>query len=196
MCKNHKKLTVSTNGGLKSFGKKATRKLSPMTVHFNQNYMATILSFKEVVYILGMRITTDTNQERAITVTLQNGRFFRFKECKSGIYYCDTENKDDDSEEKNNINNNTIIDYSCIQTINENTNLPTKEEISRASKARIYQYILCCSSTTNYIKTVENNMITNCDMNSDDIKRADIIWGPAESILKGKTKRKNKVTKS
>ena len=100
MCKNHKKLTVSTNGGLKSFGKKATRKLSPLTVHFNQNYMATILSFKEVVYILGMRITTDTNQERAITVTLQNGRFFRFKECKSGIYYCDTENKDDDSEEK------------------------------------------------------------------------------------------------
>ena len=39
-------------------------------------------------------------------------------------------------------------------------------------------------------------MITNCDMNSDDIKRADIIWGPAEYILKGKTKRKNKVTKS
>ena len=37
---------------------------------------------------------------------------------------------------------------------------------------------------------VENNMITNCDINSDNIKRADTIWGPAESVLQGKMKRK------
>ena len=42
-----------------------------MTVHFNQNSMATILSFKEVVDIPGVRIATDTNQERAMTVTLE-----------------------------------------------------------------------------------------------------------------------------
>ena len=34
-------------------------------------------------------------------------------------------------------------------------------------------------------------MITNCDIHSDDIKRAYIIWGPAESVLQGKMKRKN-----
>ena len=38
---------------------------------------------------------------------------------------------------------------------------------------------------------VENNMITNCDINSYDINRADIIWGPEESVLQGKMKRKN-----
>ena len=33
-------------------------------------------------------------------------------------------------------------------------------------------------------------MITNSDINSDDIKIADIIWGPAESALQVKMKRK------
>ena len=33
-------------------------------------------------------------------------------------------------------------------------------------------------------------MFTNCDKNSDDINRADIIWGPTESISQGKLKRK------
>ena len=37
---------------------------------------------------------------------------------------------------------------------------------------------------------VENNMITNCDINADDIKRADTIWGPTESVLQGEMKRK------
>ena len=38
---------------------------------------------------------------------------------------------------------------------------------------------------------MENNKITNCDINSDNIKRADNIWGPAEYLLKGKIKGKN-----
>ena len=59
-CKQHERLTVSTNGGLISFDKKSNLKLLPMKVHFNKNSMATILSFKEAVYIPGVRITTDT----------------------------------------------------------------------------------------------------------------------------------------
>ena len=37
---------------------------------------------------------------------------------------------------------------------------------------------------------VESNMITNCDINVDDIKRADTIWGPAEYVLQGEMKKK------
>ena len=70
----------------------------------------------------------------------------------------------------------------------------TKEEISRTSKAMRYQSILCWMLTTNYIKMVENNMITNCDKNADDIKRADIIWGPAETVLHRVMKKKKKNT--
>ena len=43
----------------------------------------------------------------------------------------------------------------------------------------------------NYIEMVERNMNTNCDINTEDIKRADIIWGPAEYVIQGKMKRKN-----
>ena len=35
---------------------------------------------------------------------------------------------------------------------------------------------------------VENNMINNCNINADDIDRADVIWGPAESVQQGKKK--------
>ena len=81
-----------------------------MNMHFNQRSMATILQFKEVADIPGVRITTDTDQERTMTVTIQNGKLFKLKECKSGIYYYDTEKKYDNTEENNNINNNNIID--------------------------------------------------------------------------------------
>ena len=37
---------------------------------------------------------------------------------------------------------------------------------------------------------VENNMITNCNINADNIKRSDTIWGTAGSVLQGKMKRK------
>ena len=62
-CKQHERLTVSANGGLISFDKKSTFKLLPMKVHFNKNSMATILSFKEVADIPGVRITTDTEKK-------------------------------------------------------------------------------------------------------------------------------------
>ena len=117
-------------------------------------------------------------------------KVFKFKEWESGIYSYDTENKDDEEEEDNNINNNTIIYYSYIQNVRDNTKFLTKEEIVRALKASRYQYILCWPSTTSYINIVENNIITKCDINSDDIKRSYIIWGHAKSVLQGKTKRK------
>ena len=55
-----------------------------MTVHFNKNSMATILSFKEVADIPGVIITTDKNQERAMTVTLQSGKFSNSRSASLG----------------------------------------------------------------------------------------------------------------
>ena len=188
-CKQHERLTVSTNRGLINFDKKSTLKLLPIKVHFNKNSMDNILSFKEVTDIPGVRITTDTEKERAMELSLGNGRTLKFKECESGLYFHDTEKETNNVEEINNINGD-VIDYSYLQTVQENKNFLTKEEVARASKYRIYQSILCWTSTTNYIKMLENSMITSCDINTDNIKRADTIWGPAESVLQGKMKRK------
>ena len=78
-CKQHERLTVSTKGGLISFDKKSTLKHLPMKVHFNKRSMATILSFKEVANILGVRIATDMKQEIEMTLSLGNGRTLKFK---------------------------------------------------------------------------------------------------------------------
>ena len=88
-----------------------------------------------------------------MTVYLGNGRTLKFKECKSGLYFHDMEKETNNVEENNNINGD-VIDYSYLQTVQENENFLTKEEVARASKTRRYQSIVCCPSTTNYIKMV------------------------------------------
>ena len=88
--------------------------------------MDNILSFKEVTDIPGVRITTDTEKERAMTLSLGNGRTLKFKECESGIYFHDTERETNNVEETNNINGD-VIDYSYLQTVQENKYLPTNE---------------------------------------------------------------------
>ena len=105
-----------------------------------------------------------------------------------GSIFYDIERKDDETEKSYKINNNTIINFTCLQTVKENKNFLTKEKIARASKARRYQSILCWPFTTSYINIVDNNMITNGDINLDDRKRANIIWGPAEYVLQEKMK--------
>ena len=57
-------------------------------------------------------------------------------------------------------------------------------------KARRNQSILFWTFTTSYINIVGNNIIANWYINSDSIKRADIIWGPAESVIQGKMGKK------
>ena len=74
-------------------------------------------------------------------VSLGNGRTLKFKKCESGLYFYDTEKRENNVEEINNINENEIIDYSYLQTVQENKNFLTKEEVTRASKARRYQSI-------------------------------------------------------
>ena len=96
-----------------------------------------------------------------MTFSLGNRRTLKFKECESGLYFYDTDKKENDVEEINNINESEIIDYSYLQTVQENKKFLTKEDIYIASKARRYQSILCWTSTTDYIKMVENNIITN-----------------------------------
>ena len=79
-----------------------------MKVHFNKNSMATIISIKEVAGIPGISITTDTEKEIAMTVSLGNGRTLKFKECESGLYFHDTEKETYNVEEINNINGGVI----------------------------------------------------------------------------------------
>ena len=51
-----------------------------------------------------------------MTVYLGNGRTLKFKECKSGLYFHDTEKETNNIEEINNINGD-VIDYYYLQIV-------------------------------------------------------------------------------
>ena len=51
----------------------------------NKNYLATILSRKDVNNIPRVRVTIDTSIEKAMNIILTDGTIFKFKECASGL---------------------------------------------------------------------------------------------------------------
>ena len=67
-----------------------------MTVHFNQNSMATIIQFKEKADIPGGQ---NHHRHKSITYNdgcyLKNETFYKFKESKSVLYFYDTSNEDE-----------------------------------------------------------------------------------------------------
>ena len=81
-------LTIFTNGGSQLFEKLGQLKLFPMTVHFNPDSMANILSMKHVAAIPGVRVTYDSIVEKTMFVHF-NGYVYKFRECSEGLYYYD-----------------------------------------------------------------------------------------------------------
>ena len=99
------------------------------------------------------------------------------------MFFYDTNNV-----ETKNINYD-ITGYSILQTTRDNCLPYTKAEIERANKARHYQSTLVWPPLTTYVQYVSQNLLNNCDINVDDIMRAEKIYGPAPNLLKGTMKR-------
>jgi hypothetical protein len=60
-------------------------------------------------------------------------------------------------------------------------------DVSKAKVARTLQKRIGRPSVKDFIRYVENNMIPNCPVTSQDIRNAETIWGPDLGCLKGKT---------
>ena len=88
-CNKNETLTIITTGGSQNYDKIEYFKYLPILVYYNKDSLANILLFKEVALVLGICITMDTSMERAIFVTLPDGRKMKFKECDIGLYYFD-----------------------------------------------------------------------------------------------------------
>ena len=67
--------------------------------------------------ILGVRVTMDTSIEKAMTMILKDGTFFKFKECGSGLYYYVMESIDVQDSAKTNA---TITPSSMLSTATKN----------------------------------------------------------------------------
>ena len=80
---------MQSNGGSNIFTNIAPLKLLPLEVHYNEDYMANILSLKDVSSLPDVRHTMDSSKERAIIVNFDD-ILVKFQDCRERIYYHDT----------------------------------------------------------------------------------------------------------
>ena len=180
-CSQAEKLTAYTNGGAQHYVKVADLIVFPIRVHFNENSMANILSFKTVANMEGTRITMDTRSGNSIHVFLSDGTKYEFKQYKNGLYYFDTNDKIKSIGK----NKDSVINYSFLNTVQDNKEYFTNSEIKSADASRKYQEYLFFPSTKTLSKYVEKNMITNCGINVDDVNRGELIYGPPVPYVQG-----------
>ena len=64
-------LTLSMNVGCRVFNQQAMLKFLPILVHFDKDYMATIVPMKDVANVPGVHVHMDTNIEREIKVFIR-----------------------------------------------------------------------------------------------------------------------------
>ena len=79
-CAKHKELTVLENGGSLLFDRKVRLNFLPLNVNVNNDSLSTMIYFKDVNNITGVRVTMDTSIEKAMNMILRYGTVFKFKE--------------------------------------------------------------------------------------------------------------------
>ena len=182
-CPPGHEVTVVTNGGAQSFEKEATLNILPIRVHFNHDSLANILSLSDVANLPGARLTMDSQVERAIILHL-NQEEIKFLECSDGLYYWDSSS----NKSKPSINiysPSSTNNLSLTQTVAKNKEFFTKRDVQGADKARVLQSVIGWPSTTKFNHIINSNLINNCPINVDDVKRADVIYAPPTPLLQG-----------
>ena len=71
--------------------------LLPITVHFEEDSLATFFSLKYVANIKGVYVAMDTKVKTSILVHLGYGKVLKFLECNLGLYFYDTRNNNNKS---------------------------------------------------------------------------------------------------
>ena len=65
-------------------------KLFPLNVYFDQDSLATVISYNEVTKLAGVRIFVDTDAENTINVIMKESNYvYKFRPCGAGLYYLD-----------------------------------------------------------------------------------------------------------
>ena len=150
-----------------------------MEIYVNDNSMENILSLEEVSD--SFRVTMNTKEYHAILLHYSKDKAYRFKECGKGLYYLDvsypeiitltTERGD--------------TDCYFFSTVNVNMEYFAYAEIDESDRACGLQHLLWWPSDQHLINALSKNLIINCPVLSDDVRRAHAIHGRATAILKG-----------
>jgi hypothetical protein len=167
------KVFVHTNGGeqtstnigdIKNLG----------SVWYNLASIANILSLSDVRRVC--RVTMDTNLESSMCIHKEDGGIMKFKEHTNGLYYYDTRDNVPDK--------NTVC---LVQSVEETKKFFMKREVDAADLACNLYRKIGRPSQAKFEDIVSKNIIRNCPITVDDIRRARIIYGPDVASIKGKT---------
>ena len=116
------------------------------------------------------RITIDTELESFIIIHLHEGTMIIFKQCGTGLYYIDTTNKA--------FSENQTIDNTFLNTVDSNKLCFHRRETKGSDEARILQQLVGWPSAQTFKEAIQNNQIRNCPITTNDISRAEYIYGP------------------
>jgi hypothetical protein len=179
-------LRVHTNGGVQTSSLQGTVK-NFGDIWLNTDSLANILSMAAVRKVC--RITMDTSVEAAMIVHRKDGSIMKFKEYKSGLYYYDAGKHKAATSNTSNTNE----DYIFLITVAGSKESFTRREIEAADKARALYRKIGPPSEQDFNQILDDNLIRNCPVTSNDARRALHIYGPAIGTLKGRTvKRQNR----
>ena len=122
-----------TNGRSVTCKEEANCELLPLKVYFNKDFLANVISFKQVSDMPGVKITTYTSKENAFIVPLKNGKEMKFQNCNDGLYYYDTNSS---NHSKSKVNNYGV---SLLNTVANNKLIFTKRQSKNTEATRHLQ---------------------------------------------------------
>ena len=123
-----REMTTITNGGPKCFEKEATLKIFPLKVYFNQDSLATIVSYYEVSILPRVSMIVNSKVENTINVVVEDQNcVYKFQPCGPGLYYVDIDAMKDHCYELEVTDSSEVVaSYSLVQSVASNREFLTK----------------------------------------------------------------------
>ena len=153
---------------------RGTLDILPMGIFVNDNSMEKIISIKEVADYL--RVTMDTKEDH--TMLVHYSKAYYFKRLGKGLYYIEISNPETiplTTESGN-------TDYYLLSTVNANMEYFTHADIEGANISHDLKHLLGWPYYQKLINTLNKNLIINCPVLPDDVRRYHVIYGLATDI--------------
>ncbi|CAJ1950718.1 unnamed protein product [Cylindrotheca closterium] len=166
-----KGLRVRCNAGVVELNMKGFFGDYPEAVWFNPKGIANIFSFHNMNK--HCNITYDNAATDRFIVDFKNEKI-EFLPTDKGLYHMDL---------KDQLNSA----WNFFETVKGQKAKHTKASVIRAAKARHIQNIIGRPGDRRFTDIVNNNLLRDCPVTSEDIKTATNIYGPNLGSLKGKT---------
>lgn len=121
-CTDEESLDLTSNsGGAMEYYLKSEMKIFPISVFYNEDSLANIISLFNLIKAPGVHIHMDSSIDYGFKVTY-DGKIYHFKPFDTGLYYYDTTDTPVLAADNTSLvkNNNVVSSYSFIQTVEDN----------------------------------------------------------------------------